>query len=283
MVAQTPGPSPRVRGKRASPRGPCPGSWSIPACAGETRIAAYRTRRAGVHPRVCGGNVTFAGDDHQVQGPSPRVRGKRHRYQRRGRHHGSIPACAGETWRRWGWCSGAWVHPRVCGGNGVSSSSTASATGPSPRVRGKRGLGYGVVAADRSIPACAGETVVHEHVRWRSAVHPRVCGGNASGRLPLSSVWGPSPRVRGKPVLRELLPDRLGSIPACAGETPGDGRGERGRGVHPRVCGGNLRYRVQLAPSAGPSPRVRGKRLLGRGAAVHGGSIPACAGETRPC
>ena len=51
--------------------------------------------------------------------------------------------------------------------------------------------------------------------------------------------------------------------------------------VHPRACGGNLPIAGLRVPDAGPSPRVRGKRRVGRRADQPDGSIPARAGETR--
>ena len=51
----------------------------------------------------------------------------------------------------------------------------------------------------RSIPACAGETILCGNATGTSRVHPRVCGGNDN--VPLKKI------------------DGTGSIPACAGET----------------------------------------------------------------
>ena len=71
----------------------------------------------------------------------------------------------------------------------------------------------------------------------------------------------------------------IGSIPACAGEprrTPPRIATDR---VYPRVCGGTPRYRAQLLPDPGLSPRVRGNRRLPLAGSRSSGSIPACAGE----
>ena len=69
------------------------------------------------------------------------------------------------------------------------------------------------------------------------------------------------------------------SIPACAGEPPGEPAQATAAEVYPRVCGGT-HYRQRFDPGAeGLSPRVRGNQTAR--AAVHPrrGSIPACAGE----
>ena len=152
----------------------------------------------------------------------------------------------------------------------------------------------------RSIPACAGETGSRWLYDIPRRVYPRVCGGNPPPPRPAQPLSGLSPRVRGKhyPVLH--LQHRIGSIPACAGETalpvlPNPRRrsipacaGETGSreavhreaAVYPRVCGGNGWYCRSRSKRKGLSPRVRGKP--GRTGAYRGdeGSIPACAGET---
>ena len=154
--------------------------------------------------------------------------------------------------------------------------------GPSPQVRGKHRL----IAKRRpplgSIPASAGETGSGRPSRWQTEVHPRECGGNGQRGTIGWKMWGPSPRVRGKPFDSAGLVFARRSIPASAGET--EWRSDPGcrSWVHPRECGGNADFRPTSKRYAGPSPRVRGKPS--RLSAVHPrlGSIPASAGETRP-
>ena len=91
--------SPRVRGKRSW--GGIPGAaGSIPACAGETTAGNGYRLMMRVYPRVCGGNLMFAGQSRIVRGLSPRVRGKLEMIGIDAYQEGSIPACAGETPRR---------------------------------------------------------------------------------------------------------------------------------------------------------------------------------------
>ena len=132
----------------------------------------------------------------------------------------------------------------------------------------------------RSIPACAGETLPPP---WRLSaiqVYPRVCGGNYSMTISVSWVSGLSPRVRGKRMSSSASAVRLGSIPACAGETRRVAPGLTPFWVYPRVCGGNPPIPAQLAASPGLSPRVRGKPWPNPLLFHNRGSIPACAGET---
>ena len=72
------------------------------------------------------------------------------------------------------------------------------------------------------------------------------------------------------------------SIPACAGETRHQAWWRTSFAVYPRVCGGNARTWEEDVVALGLSPRVRGKRGLDRLGHSRRGSIPACAGETRP-
>ena len=50
----------------------------------------------------------------------------------------------------------------------------------------------------RSIPACAGETLMARIALQCWPVYPRVCGGNLFFCVPCFVIVGLSPRVRGK-------------------------------------------------------------------------------------
>ena len=97
----------------------------------------------------------------------------------------SIPACAGEVYPRV--CGGTeihspancwrWVYPRVCGGTLRCQRCGDDIPGLSPRVRGNRFRGPGVILFCGSIPACAGEPRRRTPYRRQMPVYPRVCGG----------------------------------------------------------------------------------------------------------
>ena len=93
---------------------------------------------------------------------------------------------------------------------------------------------------------------------------------------------GLSPRVRGNQHRNGLAPERLRSIPACAGEPRALIPAGPGCGVYPRVCGGTARPYMPCPRLKGLSPRVRGNPALLPGHRDPAGSIPACAGEPRP-
>ncbi len=154
------------------------------------------------------------------------------------------------------------------------------AHGPSPRARGSHGSDRRGGPGGRSIPACAGLTSSASCTRSCGAVHPRVRGAHRAG-VPKEAIYtGPSPRARGSRP-RPGLPRRPGrSIPACAGLTRGARALPVRRPVHPRVRGAHASSTAVIESRAGPSPRARGSRARGRGAARSRRSIPACAGLT---
>ena len=172
------------------------------------------------------------------------------------------------------------VYPRVCGGNGKVESYYSALEGLSPRVRGKPVVGQNIADEVWSIPACAGETRPPPATRPRSAVYPRVCGGNVYADAAAANAAGLSPRVRGKRcTFRYHNPIRR-SIPACAGETWPAAFAARRAAVYPRVCGGNTGGFLRGFFGHGLSPRVRGKRPRNPRRPTRPRSIPACAGET---
>ena len=190
--------SPLVRGKRNVPAFVALCSGSIPACAGETHLAALSYCELWVYPRLCGGNRVSAWDAWACVGLSPLVRGKLRSGIGFLGYGGSIPACAGETAKMTTPRITTRVYPRLCGGNRFIHSRHFISQGLSPLVRGKphEGLDAGVVPG--SIPACAGETTPQPTARIRSGVYPRLCGGNQQFDIHLMSPWGLSPLVRGK-------------------------------------------------------------------------------------
>ena len=213
-------------------------------------------------------------------GSSPRVRGKPVGDAGDEVAEGLIPACAGKTPSAAKRALMSAAHPRVCGENWSTASRRSTASGSSPRVRGKRVRAVADGGGARLIPACAGKTSDAEGWRTCSAAHPRVCGENGPPGVRTSRVPGSSPRVRGKRGARRGGGVRVGLIPACAGKTPPPGVPASPRAAHPRVCGEN---RVQSTPVTSPrgsSPRVRGNLSFTWKSPASMRLIPACAGKT---
>ena len=229
---------------------------------------------------MCGGIVIDLLFCIKRLGLSPRVRGNLQETLDVQIFKGSIPACAGES-RRWHRASaGNRVYPRVCGGIWDGRWRKVFGGGLSPRVRGNLlGECYNFIA-NRSIPACAGESLTRNFERLKKEVYPRVCGGIDQYSLLWRFLSGLSPRVRGNPLYLFSPSSFLRSIPACAGESdliPSPGVNSP---VYPRVCGGIMVAGMTIFISGGLSPRVRGNlsRYLFSESCI--GSIPACAGES---
>ena len=147
-------------------------------------------------------------------------------------------------------------------------------------MRGKRPCILLKNGAQRNIPAYAGKTLVLLLDIGVFQEHPRVCGENHRSRFGGASRRGTSPRMRGKRTPSKNHTWEIGNIPAYAGKTQPRSTSESSAWEHPRVCGENLKKFCELAPQAGTSPRMRGKRTNIQVCLVHFGNIPAYAGKT---
>ncbi len=212
-------------------------------------------------------------------GSSPRVRGTLSGVVTGIERSRFIPACAGNAcWRR---CKprAKEVHPRVCGERTWLGCAGPCGSGSSPRVRGTLPAGEEGRAAERFIPACAGNAIAGTGKARESAVHPRVCGERRPASEGSPSLRGSSPRVRGTRLWRRVRGSQGRFIPACAGNaTVSNGRAWRDT-VHPRVCGERYESHAVDFRDGGSSPRVRGTRGAGQAAAGGLRFIPACAGN----
>jgi hypothetical protein len=192
------GRSPRVRGRHCCCAVGEDLGRSIPACAGETIPHSTGPSMSRVDPRVCGGDLDRGHHAISVEGRSPRVRGRRRVAVVDRGFQGSIPACAGETWRVSNATQAQKVDPRVCGGDATDAMRQAERDGRSPRVRGRPWPRAGTGRSTGSIPACAGETLGPDNGTGENGVDPRVCGGDYLPAFSLSTTLGRSPRVRGR-------------------------------------------------------------------------------------
>ena len=236
---------------------------SIPACAGEPGGANRRGRATEVYPRVCGGTGGVIIGGWPPYGLSPRVRGNLLHGVLRDAVVRSIPACAGEPYRRRQLRRGYTVYPRVCGGTSAWSAIYLATAGLSPRVRGNQRQAARRQGRPGSIPACAGEPTIPIIGVLSAKVYPRVCGGTRAQVMIPMSLLGLSPRVRGNPMPKRRIP------------LPPE--------VYPRVCGGTQSGRPYSPAAHGLSPRVRGNPSPPKPVRMPPRSIPACAGEPPGC
>ncbi len=173
-----------------------------------------------------------------------------------------------------------WVYPRTCGGNLESGTFKSSQAGLSPHMRGKLDHIFDQMILDGSIPAHAGETLLHLACWLQPRVYPRTCGGNFAGVNRTKTTGGLSPHMRGKLLSLTRYMSLSGSIPAHAGETAIYPPFNKIAGVYPRTCGGNQCLHNFISHDLGLSPHMRGKPPGFLPWAVVIGSIPAHAGET---
>ena len=179
------GPSPRARGALRLGRVNVGVERTIPACAGSTSGDRVRSPGCRDHPRVRGEHGLLERLGQGCQGPSPRARGARAPGVGVDLVAGTIPACAGSTWRpRCARCRPR-DHPRVRGEHVLRESRIEGGAGPSPRARGARRGHEQAGAGDRTIPACAGSTL--SDLRLYQSVRPFSSTFVDSGILDMSS------------------------------------------------------------------------------------------------
>ena len=86
-------------------------------------------------------------------------------------------------------------------------------------MRGKRASVQVLTALNGITPAHAGKTLQRKKRMTFDEDHPRGCGENVNSPVPLGMGTGSPPRMRGKPVARDMAVMRLGITPADAGKT----------------------------------------------------------------
>ena len=170
------GSSPRVRGTGIENLISKDPNRFIPACAGNSHRLVDRYNQQPVHPRVCGEQDSIRRVPLSLVGSSPRVRGTAHFFWGSTNWKRFIPACAGNSKGKTSCRASQSVHPRVCGEQSLSVSTTSSPFGSSPRVRGTGPSRSTISDSQRFIPACAGNRATRGDCRPPSPVHPRVCG-----------------------------------------------------------------------------------------------------------
>ena len=156
----TAGSSPRVRGKHPRRRRDPHRRGLIPARAGKTRSASRSPPTWRAHPRACGENYPTFPACMVGRGSSPRVRGKPRDTTLQRVSSGLIPARAGKTTGPPTIQSRVSAHPRAYGENQDIGVLDLTASGSSPRVRGKQIADSLAGQCARLIPARAGKTSV---------------------------------------------------------------------------------------------------------------------------
>ena len=198
-------------------------SGIIPAYAGNTTIAPIGWAKVWDHPRVCGEHDTAEPTNGRNTGSSPRMRGTRTVPAIVPADRRIIPAYAGNTTVRAISAREGRDHPRVCGEHFIEQTDAPRIVGSSPRMRGTRGYGLGLLHLGGIIPAYAGNTFASCRVTGVTRDHPRVCGEHLDPACGGRMFWGSSPRMRGTRGGTSFPSWLQGIIPAYAGNTRSDG------------------------------------------------------------
>ena len=231
------GPSPRARGILAARARAVHILGSIPASAGNPHRHQIHLSLSRVHPRERGESLGRRPLRLHETGPSPRARGIPRRGRRRRRWPRSIPASAGNPPRRRWSCCGNWVHPRERGESWLIFAHSVVHYGPSPRARGIPSAAHGRRGRAGSIPASAGNPMIRAASRTTYTVHPRERGESVTTLRRIGISWGPSPRARGIHLQAAEPREKVGSIPASAGNPASCGMVSAIVPVHPRERG----------------------------------------------
>ena len=107
-------------------------------------------------------------------------------------------------------------------------------------MRGKHAAAKDVGQPTGITPADAGKTAVSKGRHKAMGDHPRGCGENGGGGIPLGVAPGSPPRMRGKQMQCSSKPGENGITPADAGKTAKQLKQAFALRDHPRGCGENV-------------------------------------------
>ncbi len=171
------------------------------------------------HPRLCGNDQPLRTVFEGLTGSPPLVR-ERQKIRPFCRHPGGItPACAGTTSSTRVGVDRKKDHPRLCGNDVSSKTSSCDRRGSPPLVRERQANIKRAKDRFGITPACAGTTSSASSASSGCGDHPRLCGND----FPIPT------NVEIKPGSPPLVRERLSGsaqrrpisriTPACAGTT----------------------------------------------------------------
>ena len=252
----------------------------IPAGAGNTLCRDAGPALRAVHPRRRGEHFRQLANGGGDSGSSPQARGTRLVLLLRHAGQRFIPAGAGNTRRPAAPAPPDTVHPRRRGEHGFVQGGVEEVAGSSPQARGTLDVAEAGRAADRFIPAGAGNTFSNAFCVLRNAVHPRRRGEHAVRHTRYTVHAGSSPQARGTHQAQPAIDAHVRFIPAGAGNTCSRMTAPRLSSVHPRRRGEHTGPMAYSLPGSGSSPQARGTRVPNTSLGAGAWFIPAGAGNT---
>ena len=231
---------------------------SIPAYAGDPRVAPVSAVQGAVYPRLRGGSRLDRLPNPPAHGLSPPTRGILRRVRIPRRVQRSIPAYAGDPPVKAIAAPSHWVYPRLRGGSPLYPPIAIAWTGLSPPTRGIRQRFAVNISGCGSIPAYAGDPPAYYPALRQRMVYPRLRGGSMRNRMIQMGNMGLSPPTRGiqAPALTGAGSAR--SIPAYAGDPVIPHFIYSPVRVYPRLRGGSRCQPPIARDKLGLSPPTRG-------------------------
>ena len=171
-------------------------------------------------------------------------------------------------------------HPRLRGEKYIPLHTLGFASGSPPPTRGKGRLSAAATAQCGITPAYAGKSFVRHLAQALCQDHPRLRGEKVDRSGNHRLVIGSPPPTRGKGVSFAAAGRSHRITPAYAGKRRHRGQNGDSGEDHPRLRGEKLPDLVHRSAGRGSPPPARGKGVLDRQKAHHGGITPACAGKS---
>ena len=190
----------------------------IPARAGEPWLSATIYASCRAYPRSRGGTRGLRWMMEPIQGLSPLARGNLICATFTDTSKRPIPARAGEPNSSRLPATSIKAYPRSRGGTFDSRPWPSSFQGLSPLARGNLTNALSYSGFQGPIPARAGEPILHPCQMVEFGAYPRSRGGTALESGDGLHDSGLSPLARGNPEFDRLGVQRVGPIPARAGE-----------------------------------------------------------------
>ena len=251
-----------------------------PACAGKTYRSAASDTACGDHPRLRGKDRTRAGDATALIGSPPLARERHIVTSIISSPPGITPACAGKTLCARTYGKRRRDHPRLRGKDIKDGIAGWAAAGSPPLARERPPRKRRIRSTTRITPACAGKTITIDVKLEKIEDHPRLRGKDGTFFDVVAMTLGSPPLARERPDGRKEILITGGITPACAGKTIIGAIESHCIGDHPRLRGKDAKLiRVTIALTGSP-PLARERPYNHVIDFTERRITPACAGKT---
>ena len=254
-------------------------SGPIPARAGQPwRRSPARARRSA-YPRSRGATWLLVHLLAAFGGLSPLARGNPSVSSMGGCARGPIPARAGQPATSQPHARTVGAYPRSRGATCQCSHLHVASGGLSPLARGNLTRIAGSSISKGPIPARAGQPCLCCNSCSLGGAYPRSRGATVARHNVLDLAAGLSPLARGNRLGAGPGRAARGPIPARAGQPDGRHKWPLPSRAYPRSRGATFPASYYTDDGEGLSPLARGNPTINSRSVIHGGPIPARAGQ----